>query len=521
MPTTDRPHSLWRDTAPDVPVETRAVDGAEIVIAGAGLTGLAAAVMLARSGHRVVVIDAAEIGARTTGASTAKLSLLQGAVYSGILRSAGEHVLRAYARAQRDGQSWLRAELADTPDAEERRLAITYAMTAAGDANVRAEATACRTAGIEVERRSGQAGLPFPVSSALVLEDQSQLHPMRALDALAGRARALGVHFIGGCRLTGAEASGDGVRARTSRGTISAQRLLVTTGFPVVDRRGFFAKLTPTRQMVAAYRLPDPAMIPDGMFLCVDEVTRSLRSGRDEQGRALLVVGGSSYRTGTDPDTRQRLQAIDRWTAQAFPGAVRDRWWAAQDYRMAGDRPFFGILPGTRGRILAATGFAKWGMTNAVAGALALTGIVDDAPAEWAEQIAHARVGARGAAAMVRSSASVATEAVQGWARPEQSHAEAGERARVLRRGLEPVAESDVDGRICAVSAVCTHMGGVLRWNTAERSWDCPLHGSRFAPDGRVIEGPATRDLPRRDGKVRAGTDRVNPGTASDTASIE
>lgn len=521
MTTTDRPHSLWRDTAPGIHVDTRAVDESEIVVAGAGLTGLATAVMLARSGHRVTVLDAAEIGARTTGASTAKLSLLQGSVYSGILRSAGEHVLRAYARAQRDGQSWLRAELADAPDAEERRVAVTYAMTASGDATVRAEATACRTAGIEVERRSGRIGLPFPVSSALVLEDQSQLHPMRALGALADRARALGVRFIGGCRLTDADATADGVRVRTSRGAISAQRLLVTTGFPVVDRRGFFAKLTPTRQMVGAYRVPDSSTIPDGMHLCVDEITRSLRSGRDEQGRPLLIVGGSSYRTGRDPDTRGRLQALDRWTAQAFPGAVRDRWWAAQDYRMAGDRPFFGILPGTRGRVLAATGFAKWGMTNAVAGALALSGIVDGSPVEWAEHFAHARVGARGAATMVRANASVAAEAARGWARPEQSHADGTERARVLRRGLEPVAESDVDGRICAVSAVCTHMGGVLRWNTAERSWDCPLHGSRFAPDGRVIEGPATRDLPRRDGKVRAASDEVNPEAAADAASIE
>ena len=519
--TTDRPHSLWRDTAPGIPVETDAVDGSEVVIAGAGLTGLAAAVMLARSGHRVTVLDAAEIGARTTGASTAKLSLLQGSVYSGILRSAGERVLRAYARAQRDGQSWLRAELADVPDAEERRAAITYAMTASGDATVRAEATACRAAGLDADWRSGRVGLPFPVSSALVLEDQSQLHPMRTLGALADRAIALGVRIYGGCRLTGADTARDGVRVRTNRGTIGAQRLLVTTGFPVIDRSGFFAKLTPTRQMVAAYRVPDVALIPEGMHLCVDEVTRSLRSGRDEQGRALLVVGGDSYRPGTDPDTRRRLQAIDRWTAQAFPGAVRDRWWAAQDYRMAGDRPFFGTVPATRGRILAATGFAKWGMTNAVAGALALAGIVDSSPPEWSEPFAHSRVGARGAATMVRSGAVVAAEAARGWASPAQTHADDGERARVRRRGVAPVAESDVDGRICAVSAVCTHLGGVVRWNTAERTWDCPLHGSRFAPDGRVIEGPATKDLPRRDGTVRAASGRVNPETASDAASIE
>ncbi len=498
-----------------------AVVESEVVIAGAGLAGLAAAVMLARAGRRVAVIDAAEAGARTTGASTAKLSLLQGSVYSRLRRSAGDRALAAYAQAQIDGQDWLRAEIAAIPDAEERRTSVTYAMTEAGSETVRAEAEACRAAGLAVEEDSGRIGLPFPVSRALLLRDQSQLHPMRVLGALADQAVSLGVRLIGGCRLTGAHATASGVRVTTTTGELRAERLLVMTGFPVIDRRAFFAKLTPTRQMVAAYRLPDAAMIPDGSFLCVDEVTRSLRSGRDEQQRPLLVVGGSSYPTGRDADTRIRLQAIDRWTAQAFPGAVRDRWWAAQDYRMAGDRPFFGIQPGTHGRVLAATGFAKWGMTNAVAGALALTGIIEGVAPAWSEHFAHGRVGASGAAAMIASNARVAGEAARGWARPEQSHAEGRDRVRMTRRGLEPVAESVVDGRACAVSGVCTHLGGVLQWNTAERSWDCPLHGSRFAPDGRVIEGPAKRDLPTREGTVRARADAVNPGPAPGPASVD
>src|SRR5690606_31388927 len=145
------------------------------------------------------------------------------------------------------------------------------------------------------------------------------------------------------------------------------------------------------------------------------------------------------------------------------------------------------------------TGYSKWGMTNAVAAALAVAGgIADDKP-DWATELFEDRplLGATGDALV--ANAEVAGHLAGGWLSAETTSEPDGPPAegtgRVARRGLRPVVESTVDGEACALSAVCTHLGGIVKWNDAERTWDCPLHGSRFDHRGRLLEGPAVRDL--------------------------
>ncbi|MBO0981247.1 FAD-dependent oxidoreductase [Microbacterium sp. SD291] len=494
--------SIWRATSPRIEADAELPAESDVVVAGAGLAGAAAALMLSSRGHRVVLLDAAAVGARTTGDSTAKLSLLQGRTLSTLLERPGPAALRAYAEANSHAQVWLRDRLHGT-GAEERRTAYTYATGVEGDEAVRREAEACVLAGLDVRVHGrGDIGLPFPVSSSLELEDQSQLHPMAVLAQLVRDARRHGTVVVEHCRLRAVHDEAEGLVVETARGRVRARRLILATGFPALDRDAFFARLTPSRQFVGAYRLPAGMAAPDGIYLSVDRISRSLRTARGEGGETLLVVGGNSYFPGRDPDTSQRLDALDRWTSIAFPGAVRTHWWAAQDYRMANGRPFMGPISGHDGRVLAAMGFAKWGMTNAVAAAIALAGHAEGSPPEWAAPFADRAVGRRGAGEMLKSNAEVAGRVVTGWTRPQESYrdADGSARARVIRRGVLSVAESVVDGTHCAVSAVCTHLGGVLRWNSAERSWDCPLHGSRFAPDGRVLEGPAKHDLKPKGG---------------------
>ncbi|WP_261166339.1 FAD-dependent oxidoreductase [Microbacterium sp. Marseille-Q6965] len=490
--------SLWIATAPRIPVDADLPADTEVAIAGGGLAGIAAGLALAERGHRVVVLEAERLGARTTGGSTGKLTLLQGTTFSRILRHAGDEVLRAYRTGNAAGRDWMRAHLEGMPGALARRDAVTYATTEDGERALREEADALAAAGVEVEQLGpGGVGLPFEVAAGLRLPDQDQLHPLLALAVLTAKLRRLRGVVVEGCRVRAAEPDGAGLRVSTDRGDIRADRLVLATGSPILDRGRMSSRLSVSREFAAAYRLPDAVRPPKAMYLSVDPVPRSLRSARGLDGEPVLVVTGDPFETGREDDTAARLAALDAWVRAVYPRAWRITWWAAQDYRTTSSLPHAAEVPGSRGRILAATGFAKWGMTNAAAAALALAGQVAGDEPQWSARLREHRGGLRDAAQAVSLNAAVAGHLVGGWAAPH-TRAE-GPAATVQRRAGAMVAESIVRGKRCAVSAVCTHLGGIVRWNSAEQTWDCPLHGSRFAPDGRVIEGPAVDDLAPRD----------------------
>ncbi len=165
--------------------------------------------------------------------------------------------------------------------------------------------------------------------------------------------------------------------------------------------------------------------------------------------------------------------------------------------------PSVGAVPGTHGSLLVATGFDKWGMTTAVAAAHVLAGDLLGDPPEYAHGLRSPGVGPRDVVESVRHNGSVGVRwvadrvarVVPAGPRPAPREGE----GRVEGRPAGPTAVSTVDGRTCRVSAVCPHLGGIVSWNDAERSWDCPLHGSRFTASGERLEGPATSDLEPRE----------------------
>ncbi|ACS31729.1 FAD-dependent oxidoreductase [Micrococcus luteus] len=489
--------SLWLDThRVSAPVSGPLPTDAQYdtVVAGAGLTGLTTAVLLARAGQRVAVLEARSVGAAATGNTTAKLSLLQGTVLSEISRHQSEEVLRSYVAGNREGQAWLLRYLEDYGIPVERRTAYTYATSKKGVSSLRAELEACRTAGLPAAWTE-ETELPFPVAGAIALEEQAQFHPMQVLDALATELVERGGALHEGVRVTGAGRSSP-LTVRTSAGTVRATRLVLATGVPVLDRGGHFAQLSPQRSYAQSYRVPGP--IPQGMYLSADSPSRSLRTADDDGGQ-LLLVGGNDHVVGRTDSERRAVEDLEEWTQRHFPGARRTHAWSAQDYRPAHRVPFVGVLPRGGGNILLATGYQKWGMTNAVSAALQLSTHILGGRLDWAARLRRVPTTPADLLTGLKDNAAVGAHLVGDWARaglrpaPEQAPAEG--QGVVGRRGLRPVATSTVDGVTCAVSGICPHLGGVLAWNDAERTWDCPLHGSRFAADGRLLEGPAVADL--------------------------
>ena len=273
----------------------------------------------------------------------------------------------------------------------------------------------------------------------------------------------------------------------------------MTTLLPITDQGLFFARTSPKRSYLIAVDMDGPA--PQGMYLSVDDRSRSLRSARvgDESGDVLLV-GGGGHVTGRKAHTLAQYEDLASWADEHFAATAVRRRWSAQDYVSNDLLPFVGHAWAPLRGPLIATGFAKWGMTNGTAAAMALADRIldrsDGPSAPWASTWDPARLNRQTVQRGAKVNSEVALQMLGGWARPGADPGEG--RPPVRRRFGRPVAEvgaAGEDGKPCRLSLVCTHLGGVVRWNDGERSWDCPLHGSRFAETGGVLDGPAVKPL--------------------------
>ncbi len=492
--------SVWHDAHPRHPAAPPGIDGHfDVVVVGGGLTGVTTSLLLGRAGKSVLLLEARHLGAGTTGGSTAKVSLLQGTQLSRISRRHSLEVVGQYVAANKEAQSWLARFCDDHEVHTQVRPAYTYATTRRGAALAEREHNVAASAGLPVSWVT-ESELPFPIDGAVRLPDQLQVDPLDLLEALSLEAAAHGVRIVEGARVR--KVSGRSpCRIETQTGTVTADTVVVATNLPILDRGGYFARLKPTRSYGLAYRTPEPAVT--GMYLSSDRTTRTLRDGLRADG-AMLVVGGEGHTTGRGGTTSVRLDTLRAWTAEHFPAASETHAWSAQDYVPAHSLPVVGpLLPG-RDEIVVAGGFSKWGLTNGVAAALALSSRLLGGRTDWADAMAAwSRHELSGLPTGAWVNAEVGLEMTRGWLEPLLNRgvgpapAEGDGVVGYDRLGT-PTAVSTLGGVERRVSAVCTHLGGIVRWNDAEASWDCPLHGSRFAPDGSVLEGPATCALGER-----------------------
>lgn len=462
--------SVWLDRprAPHPPLqEDRAYD---VAVVGGGLTGLLTGLLVARSGLSVAVLEARQVADGATGNTTAKVSLLQGTKLSRALGSSSPSAVRSYVEANREGQAWLARFCADHGVATQTRPAYTFATTRLGELRAQAELSAARLAGLEVTWET-ETELPFPVRGAVRLGDQLQLHSMELVDAVVSNLLAEGADLFERTRVVDVRRLDRGAEVLTEDAMVTARHVVLATNQPILIRHGFFARLKANRSYAAALRSP---WVPHGMYLSSDATSRSLRSLPVPGGDEMLLVGGFGHPTGRSRSEQRQLDRLVGWARQTFPGSTLTHTWSAQDQATVTGLPYVGpMLPRDRS-VLVATGFDKWGFTNAPAAALLLT-----------KTILARTVGGEtprwGSAFSPWS-----TREVAGAPRTAVYNAEVGaQMAAGLAKRVAPRQET----------RICTHLQGVLRWNDAEDSWDCPLHGSRFSADGDVLDGPATCGL--------------------------
>ncbi|GAA1430879.1 FAD-dependent oxidoreductase [Mycobacterium cookii] len=459
------------------------------------------AVLFARAGKDVLVLEARTVGACATGNTTGKVSLLQGSHLSKILSKHGRSVTRAYVDGNREGQSWLLNYCASQGVAVQREDAYTYAQSSDGVSSVRAELNACHAAGLPATWED-DADVPFPYQGGVRLAGQAQFDPMSLLDALVVELLGHGGRLVEHARVRRVSSHGKRLRVHVNNAAhedveFEAEQLVLATGIPILDRGGYFARVKPSRSYCFAFEVPGNITRP--MMISTDSPTRSVRYAPVADGER-LILGGAGHTVGREKSPSVALEELSAWARTHYPGANQTHFWSAQDYTPIDDLPYVGpILPGSES-IYVATGFNKWGMTNGAAAALALSSRVLGGRMDWSSAFAswspHEIFGLRTA---MKSNLEVGFTLTRGWITPStrlgRRNPNEDEGGVVSGPPWRLEARCRVDGAEHRVSPVCPHLGGIVNWNDADKAWECPLHGSRFAPDGTLLEGPATQDL--------------------------
>ncbi len=495
-----RPVSLWLEDTPTTSHPSLEGDHrCHVAVIGAGITGLTAALLLARDGFSVCVVDEGPVASATTAHTTAKVTSQHHLTYARIARTHGKEGAAVYASGMEAAKERIAALANDGIDCDfRRRAAYVYANNPAERKLLEEETQAAVEAGLPAVIDE-DVPLPFETNGAMRFANQAEFHPRKYALGLAERFIEAGGRIFEHTRAVEVEES-NGCVVHCATGRIQAEHVVVATLMPFLDRGGYFARAYPSRSYVVTARVKDA--VPDAMLINAAPPIRSIRAVPFRGGELLMVLG-EDHHNGSPKATPERYEQLIRFVSEHWDLESIEHRWSAQDYSPDDGVPYIGRLTRRSERIHVATGFKKWGMTSGTLAAMLISDAVAGRDNQWAALFSSTRVkplaeAPRFLAENARVGMRFFGDRVLNPGRRDIRDLKRGEAAIVISKWDKVAGYRDEDGKLHAVSARCTHLGCQVAWNGAERTWDCPCHGSRFTVDGEILEGPATSPLPQR-----------------------
>lgn len=468
-----------------------------MAIVGGGITGLTTALLLARAGRQVAVLELGSLASGTTGDTTGHLTASLDRSLDDLVSKFGEEGARTAVQASMTAIDFIEKTAGELSIACELGRVPGYRFTESADdvPALEREEELARRFGLTVALLR-EAPLPFPVVAALRFERQAQMNPLPYCRALADEVVRLGGEIFTGT-LVDSVHDGAPCQIHACGHVISADTAILATHTPLGKVLSLQARLSAYTSYVLAFavgRRPPP----EGLFWDTENPYHYVRRAR-LGGEDLLLIGGEDHRTGKEPHPEARFSALESYARRHFDlGAVAARW-SGEFFEPADGLPYIGRL-GSTDHLLVGTGFSGTGLTFGTVAALLLSDLVEARANPWEELFLPTRVKPFASAQeVVKASASVAWSWAAARLRPAEKEPlealPAGEGRLMMIGGKRAAVYRDHAGEVHAMSPFCTHLGCVVEWNGSARSWDCPCHGGRFHPTGEVLSSPATSPL--------------------------
>ena len=501
----EQTRSLWMkvDVYPDAP-KFSGKNICDTVIIGSGIAGLSVARELASIGQKVIVIDRGSIAGGMTSRTTAHLAPICDDGLSALINLRGEETARLFQESQEAAVARIEENVAELKiDCNFRRLdAFLFPAMGLDPKKARdqrhEEFNAARKVGAAVELVTGVPLKGFEKAPVLRYPNQATFHPLRYLRGLVTAIRVRGGLIFADSPVVAFEELPDGVRISTENGgVIEAAAAVVATNSPINDRFQLHTKMSPYRTYAMAFTLPR-GDLPDALFWDTGDPYHYVRMNPGPGSVDYLIAGGADHKSGEADDGDIRFEAIEAWIRQLVPTLGKEvTRWSGQVLDTIDYCAFIGPNPGSKS-VYVVTGDSGQGMTHGALSGLLLKDLISGQENRWATVYEPSRKTPSGVINYVRENVS-AVKNLAGYVLPgdlKSLDALAPGQGGILRNGLSKIAACrDTAGKLQLHSAVCTHSGCEVAWNSTEQCWDCSCHGSHFAPGGTVLNGPAVDPL--------------------------
>ena len=474
--------SIWDESCKfDKREELKGDIKTDVLIVGAGITGILIGYFLKKSGRDVVLIDKAEIASGNTKNTTAKITSQHDLIYNTLIKEFGEEKAKQYADANELAIRKYKQII------EERKIdcdfkevpAYIYSLNEVD--KIIKEVEAAKKLGIEAEFIE-KIDIPLDVKGAIKFNNQAQFNPLKFLKDISKE-----LVIYENTRAIKIEES----LVSTDKGNIEANHIVIATHYPIMNAPGYyFMKMHQERSYVIAL---ENAECIKGMYIDYEKQGYSFRSYK-----GLLLLGGISQRTGEN-ENGGSYDELRKFAKDIYPNSKEKYHWSAQDCITIDGIPYIGRYSNSTPNIYVATGFNKWGMTSAMVSAMIISDFILGNENKFSEIFSPKRFDL---SLSINNIANDLVETAKNFIAQKISipsseieHIKNGHAGIVEYNGQKVGVYKDKQGKEFIVSTKCAHLGCELHWNADELTWDCPCHGSRFDYRGKLIDSPAVNNI--------------------------
>ncbi len=476
----------------------------QVCIIGAGIFGISTAYYLTQKGYNVTILERDKIANRVTGHTTAKITSQHGLIYHYLLNQYGKEFARKYYLAnQKSIQEIEKIITQNQIECDfERQNSCVYTTNQSEIEKIEEELQALKELDIEASKTE-KTPLPFEIVSGIEFKNQAQFNPIKYIDGLVKQITDAKGKIFENTICYDVKRDGDSYICYTENNTVKAKYVVLASHYPFINFPGvYFAKMYQSSSYVIG--IDTKSELFDGMYINIQSPIYSFRTAKDGN-KKILLLGGGDHKTGENTSYQDSYGLLEEKAKQWYPNCEIKYRWSTRDCITLDKIPYIGEFSNTLPNMYVGTGFNKWGMTSSNVAARIITDKIDGKENEYSEVFEATRLNPIVNKDEVKNMVSQTVKSLV-VERIEESEKVINDETSLddLKQETGQIIEwngekvgvyKDIEGKMFAVKPVCTHLGCILNWNGADKTWDCPCHGSRFDYTGKNLYNPALKDL--------------------------